>query len=82
MQGFLGEFDYREPLARVELDLSAAHLWDGSAVAALDKVVLKYRARGVTVHVTGLNEASASLVERLGTQQRADATTGIVSGDH
>ena len=69
VQGFLSEFDYHEPIARVELDLTAAHIWDGSAVAALDKVLLKYRAQGVAVHVTGLNEASASLVKQLGTQE-------------
>ena len=33
VQGFLSEFDYHEPIARVELDLTAAHIWDGSAVA-------------------------------------------------
>jgi len=82
VQGFLGEFDYHEPIARVELDLTAAHIWDGSAVAALDKVVLKYRAQRVAVHVTGLNEASASLVDRFGTHQRADTTTDTVSGGH
>ena len=63
--GFLAEFDYQEEVERIVIDLTHSHLWDGSAVAALDKVVLRFRRRGVAVEVIGLNEASATLMERL-----------------
>ena len=41
--GFLERFDFQEDLDRVVVDLSRAHVWDASAVAALDKAV---RGRG------------------------------------
>ena len=46
---FLDAFDYREVLDRVTIDVSAAHFWDISAVAALDKAVLKFRREGTAV---------------------------------
>jgi SulP family sulfate permease len=80
VQGFLAAFDYQQPVERVVLDLTAAHIWDGSSVAAIDKVVLKYRARNVTVEIVGLNEASQTLMDRLGTHHREGATIGSGSG--
>ena len=76
VQGFLAAFDYQEPVERVVIDLTAAHIWDGSSVAAIDKVVFKYRARNIAVEVIGLNEASQTLMDRLGTHHREDATAG------
>ncbi|AMJ60632.1 SulP family inorganic anion transporter [Bosea sp. PAMC 26642] len=49
----------------VRIDVSQAHFWDVTAVAALDKVVERYKANGIAVEVTGLNAASATLIERL-----------------
>jgi sulfate permease, SulP family len=46
----------------VEIDLTHAHFWDGSAVGALDKVMLKYVHQGTPVSLVGLNEASATLI--------------------
>ena len=63
--GFLDHFDFQEDVDRVVLDLSAAHVWDASAVAAIDKAVLRYRARGVDAEVVGLNPESATLLERV-----------------
>lgn len=54
-------FDYTTEADRVVIDLSAAHIWDASSVAALDAVEHKYAQRGKTVEITGLNEASARL---------------------
>ncbi|GEL17505.1 SulP family inorganic anion transporter [Pseudonocardia asaccharolytica] len=53
-------FDYAGDPAEVIIDLSAAHIWDASTVAALDAVTTKYRARGTTVTITGMNEPSAA----------------------
>jgi SulP family sulfate permease len=70
---FTAAFDYAHAPARVTLDLSQAHLWDISAIGALDKVVLKFRRHGAQVQVIGLNAASAAMVGDLGTHHRADA---------
>jgi sulfate permease, SulP family len=48
----------------VRIDVSRAHFWDITAVSALDKVVLKFRREGTEVEVIGLNEASATMVDR------------------
>ncbi|WP_430791497.1 SulP family inorganic anion transporter [Actinoplanes sp. G11-F43] len=53
------QFDYANDPDRVIIDMSAAHIWDASSVAALDAITTKYRARGKNVEITGLNEASA-----------------------
>jgi SulP family sulfate permease len=62
---FLEAFDFNEFVARITIDLTHAHLWDQGAVAALDKVVNKFRRSGAEVEVVGLNEASATLFEKL-----------------
>ena len=70
---FTSSFDYKEPLDRVIIDVSAAHFWDISAVGTLDKAVLKFRRAGTVVEVVGLNDASASMVERFATHDKMDA---------
>jgi SulP family sulfate permease len=70
---FHDAFDFREGVDRVVIDVSNAHFWDITAIGALDRVVLKLRHHGVQVDVEGLNAASATMVERLGTHQREGA---------
>jgi SulP family sulfate permease len=67
--------DLQEPVERVVFDVSGAHFWDISAIAALDKVVLKARARGLQAEVVGLNAASATMVERFGTHDKEGTVT-------
>ena len=62
---FAAAFDFKEALERVTIDVSAAHIWDISSVAALDTVVLKFRREGADVEIVGLNAASETIVERL-----------------
>ena len=50
---------------RVTIDVSRAHFWDVTAVAALDKVVQRLRHHGCEVEVVGLNAASAVLIDRM-----------------
>jgi len=59
---FLRAFDFKEVLTKVTVDVSHAHFWDITAVAALDKVVIKFRRDGTEVEIIGMNEASATLV--------------------
>jgi SulP family sulfate permease len=72
-QSFITSFDLRECPSNVRIDVSHAHFWDLTAVGALDKVVLKFRKNGVPVEVIGLNEASATIVDRLGIHDKPDA---------
>jgi SulP family sulfate permease len=60
-----GRFDYAGDPDRVVIDLSSAHIWDASSVAALDAVTTKYAQRGKTVEIRGLNDPSARLHDRL-----------------
>ncbi|MBO1518663.1 SulP family inorganic anion transporter [Oceanisphaera pacifica] len=61
---FVSAFDFKEVIKNVRIDVSRAHFWDISAIAALDKVVLSFKREGAEVEVIGLNEASATLVDR------------------
>ncbi|NLA51714.1 MAG: SulP family inorganic anion transporter [Alcaligenaceae bacterium] len=63
---FINAFDFKEVLSKVVVDVSQAHFWDISAVAAVDKVVLKFRREGTTVDVIGMNEASQTMVDKFG----------------
>jgi SulP family sulfate permease len=60
-------FDFNEDLESVTIDVSQAHLWDLFAVGGFDKIVLKFKKKNISVVVQGMNEASASLVDQLGT---------------
>jgi SulP family sulfate permease len=70
---FSSAFNLKEAVERVRIDLTQAHFWDISAVEALDKVVLKLRRNGTLVEITGLNEASATIVDRLGVHDKPEA---------
>jgi SulP family sulfate permease len=62
---FAASFDFKEAIEKVVIDVSHAHLWDLTAVGALDKVVLKFRREGTEVEILGMNEASATIVGKL-----------------
>ncbi|REH37694.1 SulP family sulfate permease [Paraperlucidibaca baekdonensis] len=70
---FIAAFDFKEAISHVVIDLTRAHFWDVTSVAALDKVVLKLRRDGTTVDVLGLNEASATIVDRFGLHDKPEA---------
>ena len=76
---FIASFDFKDVLDKVQIDVSRAHFWDLTAVGALDKVVVKFRREGTEVEVVGLNEASATLIDRFGTHDKADATDPLAS---
>jgi SulP family sulfate permease len=66
-------FDYAGDPDTVVIDLSAAHIWDASTVAALDAITARYAARGKTATITGMNEPS---------RLRHTALAGNLSGSH
>ncbi|WP_409253254.1 SulP family inorganic anion transporter [Bacillus sp. SCS-153A] len=61
----INRFDYKEGVDKVEINLSRSHIWDDSAVAAIDKIVSKFEVNGIKAEVTGLNEDSTELVDKL-----------------
>ena len=75
---FVAGFDFKEVIDKVVIDVSRAHFWDITAVSALDKVVVKFRREGTDVDVIGLNEASATMVDKFGVHDKdgADLLTG------
>ncbi|WIG99228.1 SulP family inorganic anion transporter [Myxococcus sp. SDU36] len=74
---FVAAFDFKEAVGQVALDLTHAHIWDASAVSAIDRIVLKFRANGVQVELLGLNEASSTLLTRLGTHDKPGAALSL-----
>jgi SulP family sulfate permease len=70
---FTASFDFNEALEKVTIDLTRAHVWDISSVAALDTVVLKFRREGADVELIGLNKASETIVDRLGVHDKPGA---------
>jgi high affinity sulfate transporter 1 len=62
---FVESFNYNEDVNEVSIDLTQAHLWDDSAVGAIDKVIMKYHQNGIKVHLSGLNKESNKLIEKL-----------------
>ena len=59
------QFDYVGAPRNVLIDLSDAHIWDASTVAALDAITTKFESKGKRVEIVGLNEASAHMHGRL-----------------
>ncbi|ATX68019.1 SulP family inorganic anion transporter [Roseinatronobacter bogoriensis] len=73
VEDFMAAFDFREAPDRVIIDVSRAHIWDISSVQALDMAVLKFRRDGAQVEVVGMNDASETLVDRLGIHDKPGA---------
>ncbi|PWR09023.1 sodium-independent anion transporter [Micromonospora acroterricola] len=55
------QFDYANDPQNVVIDMTHAHVWDASSVAALDAITTKYAARGKTVEIVELNKRSAAI---------------------
>lgn len=63
---FIEAFDTAdETVKTVTIDVSEAHFWDITSVAALERVVQRFKAHGIAVQVDGLNQASSTLIARL-----------------
>ncbi|MBH0165421.1 SulP family inorganic anion transporter [Fictibacillus sp. 7GRE50] len=69
---FVSQFDFSEDVELVTIDLSQSHVWDDSAVGAIDKVILKYRQNGTEVQITGLNASSQSLIKKLAIHDKTE----------
>jgi SulP family sulfate permease len=76
---FVNSFDYKEDVNEMDLDLSNAHLWDGSAVGAIDKVVIKYHQNGVKVNLKGLNSESNKLIDQIAVHNKPGGLEKVAS---
>jgi sulfate permease, SulP family len=72
-EDFNKAFDFKEALDKVTIDVSHAHIWDISSVAALDMIVLKFRREGADVEIVGMNAASETIVDRLAIHDKPGA---------
>lgn len=75
---FIAGFDFKEAIDKVTIDLTRAHFWDITAISSLDKVILKFRREGAEVEIVGLNEASATLVDRFAVHDKPDAVERLM----
>ncbi|WEK59430.1 MAG: SulP family inorganic anion transporter [Candidatus Brevundimonas phytovorans] len=73
---FAASFEHHGRPRRVEIDMTEAHLWDRTGVAALDKVVFRYRRSGAQVELIGMNAAGRTLVDKVGQHDKAHLPSG------
>lgn len=78
---FIASFDFKEAIEKVKIDLSQAHFWDITSVSALDKVVIKFRREGAAVELVGMNDATATVVDKFGVHNDP-AEVEKLMGDH
>ncbi|XQY92603.1 SulP family inorganic anion transporter [Metabacillus sp. HB246100] len=69
----VSSFNFKDQAKEIIIDFSHAHLWDDSAVGAIDKIVLKYKQNGITVKIVGLNQDSSTLVKKLAVYDKTNA---------
>ncbi|WP_421926139.1 SulP family inorganic anion transporter [Neoaquamicrobium sediminum] len=78
-EDFMAAFDFSETLEKVTIDVSRAHIWDISSVAALDMAVLKFRRDGAEVEIVGMNLASETIVDRLAIHDKPGALDKLMA---
>ena len=76
---FINAFDFKEVIEKVRIDVSRAHFWDITAVSALDKVVIKFRREATEVEIIGMNEASATMVDKFAVHDK-DGADDVLMG--
>jgi SulP family sulfate permease len=67
-QELIEAFQYAEDPPKVIADFSRAHLWDASAIAAVDAIEAHYRRHDIELAITGLNDRSDQLHQTLSGQ--------------
>jgi SulP family sulfate permease len=77
VESFLRHFDFTSGYNIVTVDFSEAHVWDDSAVGAIDKMVMKYKNNGIKVVIENLNPSSKLLVDSIGIHNKEDAKLPI-----
>ena len=75
---FTRAFQGQQIADHVTIDVSGAHFWDISAVAALDRVVARLRRDGRVTEIIGYNKASADFLDRFALHDKIGVQTGAV----
>ena len=75
----IANFDFKEGFNRVVIDVHKAHFWDISAAQALSASVAKFRRQGAEVEVIGLNEASETIIDRFGLQEKPEELDRVLA---
>lgn len=75
---FLNQFEFKEAVKKVIIDLSSAHFWDITAVHSLDRAVIRFRREGAAVEVKGLNSASETIIDRFGIHDKPEELEKVI----
>ena len=67
---FVDSLDLNEPIESIHIDLSEAHIWDLTAVEALERVRTKLSHKGVKVYFIGLNKQSRRIILQLANEPK------------
>ena len=67
---FVDSLDLNEPIKSVHIDFSEAHIWDLTAVEALERVHTKFSRKGVRIHFIGLNKPSRRIILQLANEPK------------
>lgn len=70
-------FDFSYAVDMVVIDLTRAHFWDITAVAALDQIVVKYQRLGAQVSLVGVNQASKTVIDKFGLHSDAQIASTL-----
>src|SRR5690606_35136770 len=73
VDSFIKSFDYSVEKTNITIDFSDSHIWDDSAVGAIDKVILKYSMNNNKVTITGLNSSSKKIIDKLAVHNNPNA---------
>ena len=77
VEDFTTFFEQHEMASKVTIDFTDAHVWDDSAVGAIDRVVLKLREKGSEATLIGLNESSRKLLDQLAVHHENDSKAAL-----
>jgi len=71
VEGFVQSFDFTVKDKNIIINFANTHIWDGSAVGAMDEVIIKYYENNNKVTIRGLNSTSKKLVDKLAVYNNA-----------
>ncbi len=77
VEDFIAGIDLTERESTIHIDFTESHVWDDSAVGAIDKVVIKLRQNHNEVMITGLNSSSRKIVDKLAIYNQADTKLSV-----
>lgn len=71
-EDFLKSFDFNVENKDITIDFSNSHIWDDSAVGAVDKAVIKFKEKKNKVTLIGFNTSSREIFQKLAVNNNVD----------